>query len=112
MREAAAVHEFEQAAVERNRLQAVRSLLEKQRVANESVGSIDAVGVATSGTDANCQVLQVRDGVLSDRQSFYLSNQGEQDEAAVTEEFLLQYYSEAPSIPGQIIVAHDMDPVL
>src|SRR3712207_9278971 len=92
MKEAAAVHEFEQAAVERNRLQAVRSLLERQRVANESVGSIDAVGVAVSGTDANAQVLQVRDGVLSDRQSFYLSNEGERDEAEVLEEFLLQYY--------------------
>jgi excinuclease ABC subunit C len=112
MREAAAVHEFEQAAVERNRLQAVRSLLERQRVANESVGSIDAVGVAVHGTDANAQVFQVRDGVLSDRQSFYLANEGERDEAAALEEFLLQYYTEAPSVPGQIIVGHDVDPVL
>jgi excinuclease ABC subunit C len=112
MRDAAAVHEFEQAAVERNRLQAVRSLLERQRVANESVGSIDAVGVATSGTDANAQVLQVRDGVLSDRQSFYLANEGERGEAEVLEEFLLQYYTEAPSVPAQIIVGHDVDPVL
>jgi len=112
MRDAAAVHEFEQAAIERNRLQAVRSLLERQRVANEAVGSIDAVGVATSGTDANAQVLQVRDGVLSDRQSFYLSNEGQLGEAEVLEEFLLQYYTEAPSVPGQIIVGHDMDPVL
>jgi excinuclease ABC subunit C len=112
MQAAAKVHEFEQAAIERNRLQAVRSLLERQRVANESVGSIDAVGVATSGTDANAQVLQVRDGVLSDRQSFYLSNEGELGEAEVLEEFLLQYYGEAPSIPGQIIVGHEMDPVL
>jgi excinuclease ABC subunit C len=31
MHEAAEVHEFEQAAIERNRLQAVRSLLERQR---------------------------------------------------------------------------------
>jgi excinuclease ABC subunit C len=112
MREAAAVHEFEQAAVERNRLQAVRHLLERQRVANESVGSIDAVGVAVSGTDANAQVFQVRDGVLSDRQSFYLSNEGERDEPAVLEEFLLQYYTETPGVPAQIIVSHDMDPVL
>jgi excinuclease ABC subunit C len=112
MRDAAAVHEFEQAAVERNRLQAVRSLLERQRVANEAVGSIDAVGVAVSGADANAQVFQVRDGVLSDRQSFYLANEGERSAPEVLEEFLLQYYTEAPSVPGQIIVGHDVDPVL
>jgi excinuclease ABC subunit C len=112
MREAAAVHEFEQAAVERNRLQAVRSLLEKQRIANESVGSIDAVGVASSGSDANAQVFQVRDGVLSDRQSFYLANEGQLSESEVLQEFMLQYYTEAPSVPAQIVVAHDVDPVL
>jgi excinuclease ABC subunit C len=112
MREAAGVHEFEQAAIERNRLQAVRSLLERQRVANESVGSIDAVGVAVSGTDANAQVFQVRDGVLSDRQSFYLSNEGERADAEVLEEFLLQYYADAMSIPAQVIVGHDVTPAV
>src|SRR3712207_1443165 len=39
MREAAAVHEFEQAAVQRKRLQAVRSLLDPPRVANEAGGA-------------------------------------------------------------------------
>src|SRR3712207_2721747 len=112
MREAAAVHEFEQAAIERNRLQAVRALLERQRVANSSVGSIDAVGVAVSGSDANAQVFQVRDGVLSDRQSFYLANEGERDDAEVLEEFLLQYYADAMSIPAQVIVGHDVDPAV
>src|SRR6059058_1581973 len=74
MKAAAAAQEFEQAALERNRLRAVRSLLERQRVANESVGSLDAVAVAVDGVDANAQVFQIRDGVLSDRQSFYLDN--------------------------------------
>ena len=112
MREAAAVHEFEQAAVERNRLQAVRSLLEKQRVANESVGTLDAVAIAVSGTDANAHVLQVRDGVLSDRQSFYLANDAEGSEEEVLEEFLLQFYGDAISIPPQIVVAEPVEPAV
>ena len=39
----------------------------------------DAVAVALDGREANAQVFQVRDGVLSDRQSFYLSNETERD---------------------------------
>src|SRR5215204_7063632 len=35
--------DFEQATIERNRLQAVRALLERQRVANEGAGTYDAV---------------------------------------------------------------------
>ncbi|HTN22540.1 MAG TPA: excinuclease ABC subunit UvrC [Solirubrobacteraceae bacterium] len=104
MKEAAALQEFEQAALERNRLRAVKSLLERQRVANEAVGTLDAVAIAVDGTDANAQVFQVRDGVLSDRQSFYLSNEAGYELGEVAEEFLLQYYGDTMVIPSQIIV--------
>ena len=75
---AAGEQDYEQATVERNRLQAVKSLLERQRVAEGGAGTYDAVAVAVEGAEANAQIFQVRDGVLSDRQSFYLENQAEQ----------------------------------
>ncbi len=109
MTAAAAAQEFEQAALERNRLRSVRHLLERQRVANDSVGTLDALAIALDGTDANAQVFQVRDGVLSDRQSFYLDNEAERDLGEVIEEFALQYYGGALSIPGQVIVQADLD---
>ncbi len=108
MKEAAAAREYEQATLERNRLRAVRSLLERQRVASESIGTLDAVAVALDGTDANAQVFQVRDGVLSDRQSFYLANVAERPLAEVAEEFMLQYYAGHASIPAQIVVQREL----
>jgi excinuclease ABC subunit C len=108
MRAAAAAQEYEQATLERNRLRAVHSLLERQRVANESIGTLDAVAVALDGTEANAQVFQVRDGVLSDRQSFYLANETERDLCEVAEEFLLQYYAGHISIPAQIVVQREL----
>jgi excinuclease ABC subunit C len=104
MRAAAAQEEFEQATLERNRLQAVHSLLERRRVTSESVGTFDAIAVALDGRDANAQVFQVRDGVLSDRQSFYLANEAERDLAEVGEEFMLQYYGGATSIPALLVL--------
>ncbi|MDQ3587688.1 MAG: excinuclease ABC subunit UvrC [Actinomycetota bacterium] len=104
MLDAAADQEFEQAARFRNQLKAVRSLLERQRVSNEAVGTMDAIAVAVEETDANAQVFQVRDGILADRQSFYLENAARRGEAEVAEEFVLQYYASAMSIPPQIIV--------
>src|ERR1044072_4867554 len=96
--------DYEGAALDRNRLQAVRALLERQRVANEGAGTYDAVAVSCEGTEANAQVFQVRDGVLSARQSFYLDNHGEQPLAVVVEEFILQYYASALSIPSLLVV--------
>jgi excinuclease ABC subunit C len=110
MQAAAEAQEFEQAALERNRLRAVRSLLERQRVANEGVGTIDAIAVAADGVDANAQVFQVRDGVLSDRQSFYLENQAQRGVGEVLEEFILQYYGTATAIPPQVVVPRDCQP--
>jgi excinuclease ABC subunit C len=104
MQDAAGRQEFEQAAQYRNRLRAVRSLLERQRIANEAVGTLDAIAVAAEGTDANAQVFQVRDGVLADRQSFYLENAARRDEGEVAEEFVFQYYATALAIPPQVIV--------
>src|SRR3954452_17192483 len=109
MKAAAENQEFEQAALERNRLRAVRSLLERQRVANQAVGTLDAVAVAVEGADANAQVFQIRDGVLSDRQSFYLDNAAGGDLGLVAQEFLMQYYGAALSIPPQVIVQHEVE---
>ncbi len=108
MRAAAEAQEYEQATLERNRLRAVRSLLERQRVANESIGTLDAVAVALDGVEANAQVFQVRDGVLSDRQSFYLSNATERGLGEVAEEFMLQYYAGHTSIPAQIVIQREL----
>jgi excinuclease ABC subunit C len=103
MQEAADEQEFERAAQFRNRLRAVRSLFERQRVANESVGTLDVIAVAVDGTDANAQVFQVRDGVLADRQSFYLENRAGRSDAEVAEEFTIQYYATSLSIPAEIV---------
>ena len=110
MRQAAKEQRFEDAARERNRLRAVHSLLERQRVANQSVGTLDAIAVAVHETEANAQVFQVRDGVLSDRQSFYLDNEAGGDIADVAEAFILQYYASAMMIPPLLIVQRELGP--
>ena len=111
MRAAAAEQRYEDAARERNRLRAVRSLLERQRVANETVGTLDAIAVALGDGEANAQVFQVRDGVLSDRQSFYMDNAADAELGDVAEAFILQYYTSAMVIPPLIVVQQGLGPV-
>jgi excinuclease ABC subunit C len=110
MREAAAEQRFEDAARERNRLRAVHSLLERQRVSNEAVGTLDAIAVAVHETEANAQVFQVRDGVLSDRQSFYLDNEAHGGIDEVAEAFILQYYTSTMMVPPLLVVQREVAP--
>ncbi|HEX3977079.1 MAG TPA: excinuclease ABC subunit UvrC [Solirubrobacteraceae bacterium] len=109
MKLAASEQRFEDAARERNRLRAVRSLLERQRVAHED-GSMDAIAVAVAEGEANAQVFQIRDGVLSDRQSFYLDNASGAEVPEVAEAFILQYYASAMSVPPLVIVQKEVGP--
>jgi excinuclease ABC subunit C len=110
MDEASEAQDFERAALFRDRLNAVTSMMERQRVAGSSLGSADVIGLALEGGDANAQVFQVRDGILVERQGFYLAGEGdaERDPAEVAETFLLQYYGAAPSVPGRVVVGPEL----
>ncbi len=113
MEEASEAQDFERAALFRDRLNAVRSMMERQQVAGGSLGSADLIAVAVEGSDANAQVFQVRDGVLAERQGFYLAGEDEaagddRDPGEVAETFLLQYYGAAPSVPGRVIVGPEL----
>src|SRR5688572_16419948 len=108
MEEAAVAEEYERAAVYRDRLEAVRSLMERRAVASESLDTADLIAVAAEGADANAQVFQVRDGVLAERHGFYLQNAGERDAAEVAEEFVGQYYSAAPGVPRLVVVGPEV----
>ena len=108
MRDAAAAEEFETAALERNRLVALRSLSERQRIVGDSDESLDAVAVAANGEDASVQVFQVRDGLLSDRQSFYLTGDADQTAADVATAFLVQYYRQTPLVPPLVLLTEEL----
>jgi excinuclease ABC subunit C len=114
MQEASEEQDFERAALFRDRLNAVRSMMERQQVAGGSLGSADVIGVAVEGGDANAQVFQVRDGVLAERQGFYLGGEHtdgadvDRDPGEVAETFMLQYYGAAPSVPGRVIVGPEL----
>jgi excinuclease ABC subunit C len=111
MQEASEAQDFERAALFRDRLNAVTGMMERRAVAGASLGSADVIGVAVEANDANAQVFQVRDGVLAERQGFYLAGaegDGDRDPGDVAETFLLQYYGAAPSVPGRVIVGPEL----
>jgi len=104
MREAAAEERFEDAARYRNRLRAVERLSERQAVERRSIGTIDVIGVAVSPERAAVQVFPLRDGRMIDRYSFHLENAAGEELGEVFEQFCLEYYGSAPSVPPQILV--------
>ncbi len=104
MEDAAQRQEYEQAAILRNRLKALEHLLERQKAVAIGADSLDVVGLYRQGDSANVQVLQVRDGSLSDRQSFFLKNVAGESETVILQQFILQYYNEAVGYPADLVM--------
>ena len=107
MKEAADGERFEEAARYRNRLFAVRHLVERQAADRRSVGSVDVIGIAVDGDRAAVQIFPLRDGKLIDRYGFHLENVDGQDTATLLEAFAIEYYGSSPSVPPQIVVPAD-----
>jgi excinuclease ABC subunit C len=101
---AAADERFEDAARYRNRLRAIEGLSERQAVERRSIGSVDVIGVAVSSERAAVQLFPLREGRMVDRHSFHLENAAGEELGEVVEQFCLEYYGAAPSIPPQILV--------
>jgi excinuclease ABC subunit C len=104
MRAAAADERFEDAARYRNRLHAIERLSERQAVERPAAGSFDVIGIAVSAERAAVQVFPLREGRMVDRYSFHLENAAGEELGEVLEQFCLEYYGVAPSIPQQIVV--------
>ncbi len=107
MKDAAEGERFEEAARYRNRLFAVRHLVERQAADKRSVGTVDVIGIASDGDRAAVQVFPLRDGRLIDRYRFQLENVAGQDTATLLEAFVIDYYGSSPSVPPQIVVPTD-----
>ena len=104
MAEAAAGRDFETAAALRDRLEALRHVLERQQVEGGALGSADITGLAMDEWGANVQVLMTRDGRLSDRRSFTFVNVEGADSQAVFGRFIGEYYGSGAGLPAELVV--------
>jgi excinuclease ABC subunit C len=105
MREAAAELDYERAAKYRNRLEAVRTILDRQSVVSESGLDADVVGVFREETIAAAHVFQVREGRVLTGAEFVLDQGLDVSDAELVEGFLLRYYGQTSRVPKEVLVA-------
>ncbi len=104
MREAAAELDYERAARLRNSLEAIRGVLEKQKVVSDRPLDMDVIGIEREETVAGVHVFMVREGRVLAGNEFVLDKGMDVPEAELVEGFLLRYYGEVPYVPREVIV--------
>lgn len=109
IREKAEKLEFEEAAAVRDRLYALRGMLERQRTVHvPGVEDRDVFGAYSEGRFTEMQVLFFRGGKLSGGRAFSLTHRELPLEEMITS-FLLQYYGAASNIPPEVLLPVDIE---
>ena len=94
-----------------NKLKAVRSLLERQRISNAPVGTLDAIAVAAEGTDANAQASRSATACWPTVRASTSRTPRSARRARWPRKFILQYYASAIAVPPQVVVQQSVDDI-
>lgn len=111
MRAASKQRDFENAALYRDRLQALEHILEQQTVVSIRRESFDVLGLARQHDTAAVTLFQIRQGKLVQRDNFLLQHTKDQSESDVLCAFLEQYYSQSTNHPQDVFSVADIGQV-
>ena len=104
MEKASADLHFEQAATFRDQIRAIDQVVEKQKVISSDQIDSDVIAMARTNGEACVQIFFIRAGKLIGREYFILEGTEDEANSEVLAEFIKQFYSEAATIPSELIL--------
>jgi len=107
MAEAAERHDYELAAVYRDRLRALTYIQGSQTVHAEGLGDADVFALATKGGTISIQAFFIRGGQNWGHRAFFPVHTSEVPEPEVLSSFLVQFYEDMPP-PKRILVDREL----
>lgn len=109
MKAAADAMEFEAAIEQRELLNSVKQIAQKQKITHSDMEDKDIIALASEGEDAVVQVFFIRDGRLIGRDHFYLRiAEGEQTKEILSS-FIKQFYAGTPYIPRELMIEESVE---
>ena len=101
--------EFERAARMRDRLAALRKVLERQQMVLEKDEDLDVIGLAGDDLEASVQVFYVRRGRVVGRKGYILDRTEDLTDGELVDRILEGLYGDPPplGVPKQVLVPHE-----
>ena len=107
MQQAADAWNFERAADVRDRITAVKHVLERQKIVSAGGQNADVIGLAKgAGGDAGVQVSFIRNGKILGSEFFPMQAGIEDPESEILSGFVSQFYAEAAMVPPTLYLHH------
>lgn len=109
MQQAAEGLKFEEAAIYRDRIQALDQATSRQKVVSHDLTDWDTISIAREDDEACGVVMEVRDGRLIGRQNYFIGGVLDATEEEVVTAFVKLFYATAAFVPKEICLPCDVD---
>ena len=100
---------FEEAAYIRDRMVAIRTASQKQKVSNISENNIDVIGMAKSELEVCIEIFFVRGSKMIGREHYFFDNLGDMEDSEIISGFIKQYYMDSMSLPNKIMIREELE---
>ena len=108
--EAASVEtRYEEAAVLRDKISAVKTVIDKQKIISTSLEDQDVIAYCSEKDQAMAQVLIIRSGKMLGEKIFKLKSRKEMEEDETLSSFLKQYYADESILPAEVLLPHPIE---
>lgn len=109
MKRASEAMRFEEAAIYRDRIQALEQAASRQKVVSSDLTDWDAIAIAREDDEACGVVMEVRDGRLIGRQNYFLGGVLDASEEEVVSKFVQLFYTTATFVPREVCLPCDIE---
>ncbi len=104
MQEASLALEFEKAASVRDKILAIESIAEKQKVFKSQENDEDFINIYKDEKDSCIQVFFLRDGKVTGREHFVIEDSAHEEDKTVISQFIVSFYGGTPKVPKNIYI--------
>ncbi len=108
MEEASENLEFEKAAQYRDKIKYIKSVEQRQKMANTGFNDSDVIAFVRAFDEALIQVFFIRGGKVMGREHFLINNTEGMTRNEIITEFIKQFYSGTAFVPKELILSEDI----
>jgi excinuclease ABC subunit C len=109
MAEASKELRYEEAGALRDKVAAVKTVLDKQKIISTSLIDQDVIGYCKEQGFAVVQALVIRGGKMVGEKIYKMKSLNEMEENEILSSFLKQYYADEVLLPAEVLLPHAID---
>jgi excinuclease ABC subunit C len=103
MQKLSAAMQYEEAALVRDRIRAIRKISETQKVVSQGLGDVDVIGFFKAGDRITFKILFSRNGIMIGSRDFHLKDVSGESDSYMMKTFIEQFYGKEIMPPPKVV---------